>query len=273
MHLQKDEHQTFRCDPIRRSPILSRHIATTMSEILQRKARIDAAITQHDATAFVQALLGWLEATAYLKVLPELHKLGLGKGPIPTLSEADLREESLRNTADDTVMAYCIAAALAGDKPGLDALHAQMSRRFGPLYPGSSAVAHCIQVIDPIVTLDDAVGQFLKTLYEGKAIDTRDIWNIGLRLLQRLRSSNFVHELTPLVAVWLRAQWSRAIEQQRFNLVRPRVSVPAIEGALADPRDDQPFIAALLLASASAIDQDIEPEYRKQLAAIAERKS
>jgi len=243
-----------------------------MSEILQRKTRIDTAIVEHDATAFVRDLLGWLEATAYMKVLPNLHKLGLGKGPIPELSNADLREESLRNTADDTVMAFCISAALAGDKPALDAMHAQMTKRFGPLYPGSSAVAHCIQVIDPIVTLDDAVGQFLMTLFAGKAIDTRDIWNIGLRLLQRLRSSNFVHELSPLVAHWLRDQWSRAIEQQRFNLVRPRSSVPAIEQALADPMNDQPFIAALLLASAGAIDQDIEPEYRRQLAIIAERK-
>ena len=242
-----------------------------MSEVMQRKERINAAITSHDPSAFSRHLMGWLEATAYLRVLPNLKKLGLGQGPIPALSGADMHEESIRVVADDAVMAFCMSAGLARDKAALDALHAQLTKQLGPLYPGSSAVAHCIQVIDPIVTLDDAVGQFLKALFEGKAFDTRDIWNTGLRLLQRLRSSNFVNELAPLVANWLREQWTIAIEQQRFNLVRPSSSVPVIEEALRDTHNDQAFIAAILLASSGAIDQDIDPEYRKQLAAIAQR--
>jgi hypothetical protein len=141
----------------------------------------------------------------------------------------------------------------------------------GPIYPGSSAIAHCVQEIDPIVTLDDAVGQALKAMLDGKALAAKDIWSSGLRVLQRLRASNFVQELAPILAGWLRQKWTLAIDQQRFNLVRPRLSVPTIEAALADPIDDQSFIAALLLASADAADIEIEAEYRRQLQAIAKR--
>lgn len=242
-----------------------------MSDVMQRKERINSAIRDRDPAAFAGALMGWLEATAYLRVLPTLEKLALPRGVIPSLSAVDLREESVREVADDAAMAFCIAAGLNHDRESLIKLHGLLTKQTGPIYPGSSAIAHCLQTIDPIVTLDDAVGQALKAMLEGKALDAKDIWNAGLRLLQRLRSSNFVQELAPLLARWLREKWTVAIDQQRFNLVRPRLSVPPIETALADAIDDQSFIAALLLASADAADIEIEADYRRQLQTIARR--
>jgi len=242
-----------------------------MSEAMDRKEKINSAIRGRDPSALAQHLMGWLEATAYLRVLPTLEKLALPRGVIPSLTDVDLREDSVREVADDAVMAFCIAAGLSNDRGAVIALHGLLTKQMGPLYPGSSAVAHCLQTIDPIVTLDDAVGQALKAMFEGKAFDPKDIWNAGLRLLQRLRSSNFVQELAPLLAQWLREKWSLAIHQQRFNLARPSANVPPIEAALADPVDDQSFIAALLLASADAADIEIEADYKRQLQTIARR--
>jgi hypothetical protein len=236
-----------------------------------RKERVNSAISSRDPSALSQHLMGWLEATAYLRVLPTLEKLALPRGVIPDLSDVDLREDSVREVGDDTVMAFCIAAGLNNDRAAVVTLHGLLTKQMGPLYPGSSAIAHCLQTIDPIVTLDDAVGQALKAMFEGKALDPKDIWNSGLRLLQRSRSSNFVQELAPLLAQWLREQWSAAIHRQRFNLVRPNANVPPIEATLADPGNDQNFIAALLLASAAAADIEIEADYRRQLEAIARR--
>lgn len=242
-----------------------------MSEVMKRKERINSAIVAHDPAAFAASLLGWLEATAYLRVLPQLDKLALPRGVIPPLSPVDLKEETIRYDADDTVMAFCISAGLAHDRDALVELNARLTNEMGPLYPGSSATAHCIQVIDPIVTLDDAVGQWLKAMLEGKALDPKDLWHSGLRVLQRLRASNFVQELAPLLARWLREKWSAAIVEQRFNLTRPRDSVPAIEAALEDATNDQPFIASLLLTSATATGIEIEPDCKTQLETIARR--
>ncbi len=242
-----------------------------MSDVVLRKERINSAVRDRDPSAFAAALMGWLEATAYLRVLPTLEKLALPRGVVPRLSDVDLREESVREVADDAVMSFCIAAGLNHDRESVVELHGLLTKQMGPIYPGSSAIAHCMQTIDPIVTLDDAVGQALKAMLEGKALDAKDIWNSGLRLLQRLRSSNFVQELAPILAKWLREKWAVAINQQRFNLVRPRLSVPPIETALADSVDDQSFIAALLLACADAADIEIEADYRRQLQTIARR--
>lgn len=242
-----------------------------MSEVIQRKDKINRAIIGHDPAAFADSLVAWLEATAYLRVLPSLGKSALPRGAIPSLAEADLREDAIINEADDAIMAFCIVAGLSRNRKSVVELHGRRTTQLGPSYPGSSAVAHCMQVIDPVVTLDDAVGQHLKAMLDGKALDPKDIWNAGLRVLQRARSSNFVQELIPVLAKWLRNSWSLAIRQQRFNLTRPRTSVPEIEEALEDPVNDQAFVASLLLASTDATGMEIVAEYRTQLATLARR--
>lgn len=243
----------------------------TMSDVMQRKDKINRAIIEHDAVAFAASLVPWLEATAYLRVMPSLGKMALPRGEIPSLADADLREEAIVYEADDSVMAFCIAAGLNRDRRAVVELHGRLTAQLGPDYPGSSAIGHCLQVIDPIVSLDDAVGQHMKALLDQKALDPKDIWNAGLRVLQRARSSNFVQELLPVLAKWLRESWSLVIRQQRFNLTRPRTNVPEIEEALEDPVNDQAFVATLLLASTDATGMEIEAEYRTQLATLARR--
>jgi hypothetical protein len=242
-----------------------------MSEVMQRKENINRAIIDHDPAALGGSLVPWLEATAYLRVLPNLGKMALPRGEIPSLAEADLREDAIVYEADDAIMAFCIVAALNRDRRALVELHGRLTAQLGPSYPGSSAIAHCMQHIDPVITLDDAVGQHLKALLDAEALDPKAIWMTGLRILQRARSSNFVQELVPVLAAWLRESWSLAIRQQRFNLTRPRTNIPEIEEALEDLVNDQAFVAVLLLASADATGMEIEAEYRTQLAALAHR--
>jgi hypothetical protein len=201
-----------------------------------------------------------------------MAKIGLDPGPIPRFTYVDLREMTVRVDADDTVMAYCISAGLKGDGSGFRGLHNILSQQLGVIYPGSTALAHCNQIIDPIVSLDDAVGQVLKAMLEGQSLDAPGLWNAGLRVLQRLRSSNFAAELAPLLAEWLRLRWSEAIaEPERFKLAHPETAIPALQKVLAEPTNDQPFAAALLHAAFEAIEPAPDQEYRRQLAAIAQR--
>jgi hypothetical protein len=241
-----------------------------MSEVIERKTLIDNAIGAHDPGLFAAQLLAWLEATVYLRTLPNLRKLGIEPKAIPPFEAADLRDISVRKEADDAVMAFCIAAGLAHDAAGFTSLDRLLTERFGIIYPGSSALYHCNQIIDPIVTLDDAVGQVVKPLLEGADFAPKEIWNAGLRLLQRLRSSNFERVLTPLVAAWLRMEWTRALGQPS-SLQQAQATIPRIKACLAESFADQAFIAALLVASAEAIDRAVEPEYLTQLAKLAQR--
>ncbi len=244
----------------------------SMNEVRARKERIDEAIRTRDPGLFANSFVAWLEATSYLRVAPNMTKIGLDPGPIPRFTYVDLREMTVRVDADDTVMAYCIAAGLAGDASGFRGLHNILTQQLGTLYPGSTALAHCNQIIDPIVSLDDAVGQVLKAMLEGQSFNAAGLWNAGLRVLQRLRSSNFAAELAPLLAEWLRVQWTAAItEPESFKLARTDIAIPAIKQALTDSKSDQAFVAALLHAAFDAVEPHLDPEYRKQLAVIAQR--
>ena len=243
----------------------------SMSEVIERKAAIDAAIGAHDAERFADHFQPWLEATAYLRTRPNFAKLGMEPGAILQFNAVDLRDVGTRKEADDAVMGFCIAAGLARDAAAFTALDKLLTQSFGIIYPGSSALYHCNQTIDPIVTLDDAVGQVLKSLFEGEDFAPDRLWNAGLRLLQRLRSSNFERELTPILGAWLRAQWEAVIAGPNPAL-NPDAVWRGIRAALDDERADQSFIAALLLAAGAAIENlAINPEYLNQLAKLAQR--
>lgn len=243
-----------------------------MTEVRARKERIDQAIRTRDPGLFANSFVAWLEAMSYMRVAPNMTKIGLDPGPIPRFTYVDLREMTVRVDADDTVMAYCIAAGLKSDGSGFRGLHNILTQQLGMLYPGSTALAHCNQIIDPIVSLDDAVGQVLKSMLEGESFDAAGLWNAGLRVLQRLRSSNFAAELAPLLADWLRQRWTEAIaDPEHFKLARAETAVPAIQQALTDGKTDQAFVAALLHAAFDGVEPHPDPEYRKQLAIIAKR--
>jgi hypothetical protein len=244
----------------------------SMTEVRARKERIDTAIRTRDPGIFANHFVAWLEAMSYMRVAPNMTKIGLDPGPIPKFTYVDLREMTVRVDADDTVMAYCISAGLAADGSGFRGLHNILTQQLGTLYPGSTALAHCNQIIDPIVSLDDAVGQVLKAMLEGQSFDAAGLWNAGLRVLQRLRSSNFAAELAPLLAEWLRLRWTAAIaEPEQFKLAQTDIAVPAIKRVLTDSKNDQAFVGALLHAAFETVEPQLDPEYRRQLAVIAQR--
>lgn len=250
--------------------LLSSAPSPALTEVLARKAAIETAIAGCDAQGFARHLQAWLEATAFLRTLPGLRQLGIETQAIPAFEAADLRDVSIRKEADDAVMAFCISAGLAGDMASFKSVDRLLTERFGIIYPGSSALYHCNQSIDPIVTLDDAVGQVLKQLLEGAALLRGDVWNAGLRLLQLLRSSSFGPALTPLIASWLRRRFGDvaaacAIEPERSGSVR------SLEAALADRHDDQAFIAAILVAGAALLERPADADYLMQLAKLAQR--
>jgi hypothetical protein len=246
-----------------------------MADVKQRKEWMNAAILQLEPASFAEHLTGWLEATAYLRARSEASSAkdpiaALG-GAIPSFSSADLEKPQIRAVADDAVFAFCIAAALGADGAAAEKLDVLLTERFGTKFPGAEALACCRRGVETGDGLDDKVGAIVKDMLEGKAFDPRDVWNAGLRLLEKARKSNFVQELITVLAKWHRDRWGQIITQQLFNLTRPRVTVPPIEEVLSDNRNDQCFIACLLIASTGAVDLELDDAYRAHLQGLAVR--
>ena len=247
-----------------------------MSEILARKDKINSAIDRLDPALFVEGLVGWLEATVFLQVRAAELRSGLksiaaSDTAMPTLSDGDLLEASVQQIADDTIFAFCVSAALRKNKTAIPALEAALTKRYDQTFIGSVALGSWREEIETGNALDDAAGRIIKAMLEDRALDAKDVLTAGFRLFEWARKSNFVQELIPTLAQWLRGEWAQIIVEQRFHLVRPRLCVPAIEEVLTVIQNDQAFIAALLLEGAGAVDVEIEPAYRDQMRVIAQR--
>jgi hypothetical protein len=247
----------------------------SMADVKLRKERMNAAIIQLEPASFAEHLIGWLEATAYLRARSEASAskdpiAALG-GAIPHFSGADLKEPGVRAVADDAVFGFCIAAALSDNRVAAEQLETALSERLGPDFPGAAALACCRRGVETGDPLDDKIGTIIKDMLEEKAFDPRDIWNAGLRLLEKVRKSNFVQELIVALAKWHRDRWTQIITQQLFNLTRPRATVPPIEEVLSDNRNDQCFIACLLIAATGAVDLELDDAYRAHLQGLARR--
>jgi hypothetical protein len=246
-----------------------------MTDVKQRKEWMNSAIIQLDPALFADHLVGWLEATAYMRSRAEAAQskdpiAALGSA-IPQFTSADLDQPQLRSVADDAVFAFCIAAALHANGAAADRLGALLTERFGADFPGRLAFGCCCKGIETGEALDDAVGIIIKHMLDGKALDPRDVWNAGLRLLEKSRKSNFVQELIGALAKWHRDRWGQIITQQLFNLTRPRATVPPVEDALRDDRNDQSFIANLLIAATGAVDLEFDEAYGAHLQNLARR--
>jgi hypothetical protein len=99
----------------------------------------------------------------------------------------------------------------------------------------------------------------------------RENWNAGLRFFEKARQSNFVQEIMYPLAVWTRAKWSETLEKGVAFLAHIEDSVPTLQEALAEARNDQAFVANMLLKMAPAIEQDLSDDTQGFLRSLARR--
>lgn len=242
-----------------------------MDDVKLRKEWINAAINRLDPALFATHLPAWLELVAHLQSRPVGTRGTAAQQPIPRLSTAQLRDSRISAVADDTVFAFCIAAILHNNLDVVIKLETELTNHYGLDFPGARALALCRHGRETENALDDAAGRIIQARLDGQTFDPKDVWNAGLRLLEKVRKSNFVQELSVILAKWQREQWQQILKEQRFNLSYPRVSVPPIEAALEVNLNDQAFVASLLLAAAAAVDIELDPAYQEHLTVVASR--
>jgi hypothetical protein len=116
-----------------------------------------------------------------------------------------------------------------------------------------------------LAPLDKAVSKAIALIRASTHLEPRRLWEVGLRLFEKVQQSNFRKALAPLLANWLREQWNRIIANETFRLSRPMQTVPAIEASLAKNKKSEAYIASLLLTSAEAVGSPLSTEYEKLL--------
>lgn len=248
---------------------------TDMAELQKRKHPLNLAIVHSDPDAFLANIMGWLEITAFISA----QRLGEvqvpADGVTPKLDKDQLRKAGVHEVGNDAMFAFCMTSALKGDKAAVDKVEATMVESMGKEFPGSAGLWYFRAQIDAPTTLEDFVGQAGKKLLLNDIppppLRSKENWNTGLRFFEKARRSNFVHEIMYPLAKWTRTKWTETLDKGVAFLAHIEDSVPVLRQALEEPRNDQPFIANMLLQAAPTVDMELTEEYQGFLRSLARR--
>jgi hypothetical protein len=248
---------------------------TDMAELKTRKEPLNLGVVHVDPDLFSNNFVPWLEITAFIGA----QRKGLAAPPqdgrTPVLSAVQLASADVARVGDDAISAFCMTAALKGDKAAVDAVEAALIAQLGDSFPGSAALRRFREPIDTPTTLDEIVGQAGRKLLLGDKppppLRAKENWSTALRFLEKARGSNFIHEIMYPLARWTRACGVEIQEKGVAFLTHIEDSVPILREVLADPRNDQSFVANYLGRMAPAVDMELNEEYEGLLRSIARR--
>lgn len=248
---------------------------TDMAELQKRKKPLNLAIVYVDPDAFIANFMGWLEITAFITALRAGDVQMPDDGVTPKLSDQQLKGGAVANVGNDAVFAFCMTAALQEDMAAVDKVEAALVDSLGKDFPGSFALWHFRGTIDAPVTLDDFAGQAGKKMLmrdpPPPPLRAKENWNAGLRFFEKARKSNFVHEIMFPLAKWHRERWTETLEKGVAFLQHIEDNVPVLREVLDDPRNDEAFIANLLLKLAPAVDMELADDMQGFLRSLARR--
>ncbi len=248
---------------------------TDMAELKKRKEPLNLAIVHVDPDAFIANLMGWLEITAFITAQRAGEAEIPADGITPKLPPEKLRNGAVHNVGNDAIFAFCMTAAMKGDKAAVDKVEAALVESMGKDFPGSFGLWHFRGTIDAPTTLEDFVGQAGKKLLLGDIppppLRAKENWNTGLRFFEKARKSNFIHEIMYPLAKWTRERGNEILDKGVAFLQHIEDNVPILREALDDPHNDQPFIANFLMKLAPAVDMELNEEYQGFLRSLARR--
>jgi len=241
-------------------------------EMRVRAGRVIAAVESHDDVAFCNSLRTWVDLRVYLK--DRMSELMASNGEDPsrdTITPAtpeQLAEESARDVSEEAVFAYLFVRIMSGAPDPLGAFYDRWNEQMTFEYPGSGLVQ---LVCDP--SYDNDVRRLphakaLGHLASGGRFGAQDLFIATLRFTEiGARSTSFRQQLEDLLDQWACIEWAQVIATQRFSLVAPVVSVPALELALSQ-HTGLARVAAILLAAAPAVGVGLSDEFRSFLAGL-----
>jgi hypothetical protein len=248
---------------------------TDTAELVKRKKDINLAVVYADPEAFLAHFLGWLEITAFISALRAGEAQPPADGVTPALTSQQLKSGGVIHVAKDALFAFCMTAALKGDKAAVDKVEEGLTARFGPDFPGAPALWSFRSKIDEPVSLEDHVGQAAQKMLVGDLppppMRAKENWSAGLRFFEKARKSNFAQEVMYPLARWTREKWGETLEKGVAFLHHIEDNVPVLRDVLAETRNDEPFVANVLLKMAPAVDMELNDDVQGFLRSLARR--
>lgn len=243
-------------------------------EATHRICSITMDVLRSDSAGFARHFLDYVAGMEYLSGRSEPAREAFNavtppRGEVSPLSETDLSKPSVAVVAEDAILAFAIAAALCAMPDPAIALRKTLVEVIDEFYPGKRMMEKLCGVDVLLAPLEGAVIDAIASMRIEAHLEPRKVWEIGLRLFEKVRQSSFRKALVPLLESWLAAEWKRIVDNERFRLTRPMQTVPAIEASLNGDKKGEAFIASLLLTGAEAVRSPLSAAYEKLLKEIS----
>lgn len=175
-----------------------------------------------------------------------------GRANMPGLTLGDWRTTPRAAAlAGHFILAFGLHSLFTGRTSSFSELRDCLRANFGDSYPGHRVV----EDITPGSTdMDGRMMKCLRACTVSPMPRPEPIWAASFESLVWVTQSVLVKSVieAPL-AGWLRDQWRRILETQRFALRNPRTTIPRIEEALRSNKNGTAFAATLVLATADAV--------------------
>jgi hypothetical protein len=243
-------------------------------EIMVRQSWMQQAVKTSNTQIFAVHLSDWLDGIAYLRsrgasLRQSFKILDPERGEIPSLSPSQRSEEYVEATGADAILAFLVVSALEERTDPASLLKTQLVDQFGETFPGSRVFSLLEGKQPSERNLEQFTAVLVGVLRAGEHLEPFRVCEIGLRMFETARQSNFKNIMIPILARWMQAHWSRIISRESFRLPHPMATIPAIEIALNDKRlEGERFIAALCIATADAVGAPLASEYREALKSL-----
>ncbi|ESW77795.1 hypothetical protein NKL07_33465 [Mesorhizobium sp. C280B] len=246
-------------------PIVSSELSAAIAEDRRTIATHDPTdfvqrVRRHASVAEMVASGEWLETDAALK--------NPRRGTIPLATIREDADEDLRRAAEDYLLSFATAAALAGAFDAIDAVvhEGLASSEIGALH---SLLRRMRGDLTIIATDRDGAANTIWLLREDLTARPAEFCWASAWLLFHVNASRLrlgVEE--PLVA-WIFGGCAYLVSNGRFRLSFPATTVPPVEAVLARPERTIASAAELLLTLAPAVATRFIPQARSTLEKIA----
>ena len=190
---------------------------------------------------------------------------------IPTLSGDGPFDADTERVARQALLAYGVRSLFNGQLGAIFELGDALAANLGQSYPGKSLFDNWNAPAPGRTDLDSEIAAILPPCLKTGRPPPDLLFLAGLRLLDWITQSQFKTVLIPHLAPWLRGQWQRVIQTQRFGLHAPASTVPAIEAVLKSQSGREQFAAKLALVADVAVQARLGKSLREHLSELARK--
>ena len=180
-------------------------------------------------------------------------------------------DPSTEKAASHAILAYCVRSLLNGRLEAISYLRDALGSNLGQSYPGKSLFENWDTNATEPSDLDSEIAAILPLCLRSGQPRPDLLFRAGLRLLDWIAQSEFKPVLIQHLAPWLRDQWRRVLQTERFLLYAPMSTVPEIEAVLNNQSEGEQFAARLTLVASVAVNVRLDSFLHERLSHLASK--